>query len=131
MVGGDVLAEDAERRVAVALGQIAEHLVVGAVLLDDIDDVLEDARLADALGHGPGRLVRARGQFGFLQQTVAEVVQRRLGQARQFPLVRHRHQRQGAEILMRVVFDGLAGLEVFGGADAFDVGDAERLAAGS
>ena len=85
VVGRDLLAEDAERRVAVALGQIAEHLVVGAVLLDDVDDVLEDARFADALGHGPGRLVRARRQLGLLQQTVAQVAARRSGSGATIP----------------------------------------------
>ena len=103
--------------------QVAEHLVVGAVLLDDINHVLEDARFAHALGDGPGRLARARRQSRFLHQAVAEIKQCRLGQARQFPRARHRHQRQRAEIQMRIVFDRLTGLEVFGGADAFDVGD--------
>ena len=63
LVGRHLLAEDAQGRVAVAFGDVAEDLVVGAVLLDDVDHVLEDARLADALGHGPGRLVgRAAGR---------------------------------------------------------------------
>ena len=64
LVRRDLLAEDAEVRVAVALLHIAEDLVVGAVLLDDVDDVLEDARLADALGHGTRRLAGARRQGG-------------------------------------------------------------------
>ena len=51
LIRGDVFAEDAERRIAVALFQRAEDLIVGAVLLDDIDDVLEHARLAAALRH--------------------------------------------------------------------------------
>ena len=53
-LGVIALAEDAERRIAVASADISQNLVVGPVLLDDVDDVLEDARLADALGHGPG-----------------------------------------------------------------------------
>ena len=58
LVGRDPLAEDAECGVAVALGDVAEDLVVGAVLLDDVDDVLEDARLADALRHRARRVDR-------------------------------------------------------------------------
>ena len=42
-VGRDVLAEENDGRVAVALGQVAENLVVGAVLFDDVDDVLDAA----------------------------------------------------------------------------------------
>ena len=41
VVGRDLAAEQAQARVAVALGDIAEDLVVGAVLLDDVDDVLD------------------------------------------------------------------------------------------
>ena len=60
----DVLAEEREVRVAVALRQVAEHLVVGAVLADHVEDVLDRRRLADpardrrALG-APGRRVAA------------------------------------------------------------------------
>ena len=57
LVGRDLLAKCAERRRAVALREIAQNLIVGAVFLDDIHDVLEDAGLADTLGNGAGRLV--------------------------------------------------------------------------
>ena len=90
--------------------------------------MLEEARFAHALGDGPVRLARARWQSRFLHQAVAEIKQGGLGQARQFPRVRHSHQRQRAEIQVGVVFDRLTRLEVFGGADAFDVGDAQRFA---
>ncbi len=48
------VAHDEERRVLQRLP------VVGAVFLDEIDDVFEEARLACALGHGPRRLGRRR-----------------------------------------------------------------------
>ncbi len=48
------LAEDAEGGVAVALRHVTQHLVVRPVLLDDVDDVLEEAGLADALGDRHG-----------------------------------------------------------------------------
>ncbi|MCZ7640843.1 MAG: hypothetical protein M5U12_35175 [Verrucomicrobia bacterium] len=54
LVRSDAFAKDAKARVAPALGQRAEDLVVGPVLLDDVDDVLDEARLADALGDGAG-----------------------------------------------------------------------------
>ena len=40
-VRGDFLAEQGQRRVAVAARVVAQHLVVGAVLLDDEEDVLD------------------------------------------------------------------------------------------
>ncbi len=56
LVRRHALAEDAEARIAVAGWHIAQHLVVAAVFLDDIDDVLEHARFTDAFRH---RLWRA------------------------------------------------------------------------
>ena len=44
MVRRDVLAEHHERRLAIAARQIAEQLIVGAILLDDVDDVLDERR---------------------------------------------------------------------------------------
>ena len=43
MVGHDRLAQAAKLGVAVALRQVAEDLVVGPVLLDDVEDVLDRA----------------------------------------------------------------------------------------
>ena len=49
--------------VAFAGFDVAEDLIVGAVLLDDVDDMLEDGRLAVAFGHRAGRGVWAgRGE---------------------------------------------------------------------
>jgi len=41
LVRSDVLAIHGERRIAVTDSQIAEHLIVGAILLDDVDDVAD------------------------------------------------------------------------------------------
>ena len=46
MIRRDLGAEHGERRVAVTALQIAQHLIVGAVLFDDVDDVLEQRTLA-------------------------------------------------------------------------------------
>ena len=50
VVGRDRLGEQADARLAVALGHVAEDLVVGAVLLDDVDDVLDRRGVADLRG---------------------------------------------------------------------------------
>ena len=47
MIGRDPLGKNAKRRIAVALADIAEDLVVGPVFLDDIDAMLDRAGLAD------------------------------------------------------------------------------------
>ena len=46
LVGGDPLPKHAERGIAVTLWQITEYLIVGAVFLDDVDDVA-DPRIFD------------------------------------------------------------------------------------
>ena len=51
LIGSDLVAEDAEVWIAVAFLDVAEDLIVGAILLDDVDDVLDEARFADALGN--------------------------------------------------------------------------------
>src|ERR1051326_4197927 len=48
MIGSDGARKKFERTVAVALRQIAEDLIVGAVLFDDVDDVLEGRILRSA-----------------------------------------------------------------------------------
>ena len=58
MVGGDELRVDAQAGIAVALGHVPEHLVVGLVLLEDVKHVLENGRLAGMHRHwapAPGR----------------------------------------------------------------------------
>src|SRR6185295_5232794 len=58
VVRRDLAREEQERGVAIALGQIAEDLIVGAVLLDDVDDVLEGR--IDTRRPGAVPTVRAR-----------------------------------------------------------------------
>ncbi|KDN82231.1 hypothetical protein KCH_59400 [Kitasatospora cheerisanensis KCTC 2395] len=64
LVGRHVLAELGQRRVAVALRQVAEDLVVGAVLLDDQEDVLDRRRVADPVRDGHGLVLLAGGGLG-------------------------------------------------------------------
>src|SRR5215213_10538382 len=47
MIRRDLIAEEAERRIAVSFTEIAEDLVERAVFLDDVDDVLDGRRVAD------------------------------------------------------------------------------------
>ncbi len=55
MVRRDLLTVLTECRVPVALGHIAQHLVIRPVLLDDVDDVFERRRLPVPLGQRNGR----------------------------------------------------------------------------
>ena len=41
MVGRNSPREKDQRRVAVALAQVAENLIISAILFDDVDDVFE------------------------------------------------------------------------------------------
>ena len=128
LVGRDALAEDAEGRVAVALFHVAQHLVVGAVLLDDVDDVLEDARFAHALGHGARRLAGARRQGGLLEQRIAHVGQRRAGVGRQLAARRARSPAKASRGTgASCCRCSRAGSSAAGGSDAFEVGDVEQL----
>ena len=106
LVGRDLGPEDAQGRIAVAFGDVAEDLVVGPVLLDDVDDVLEDGRLADPFRDGSRRLVRPGRLPGLLQQRIAVVVQHLARQGRQFLGPGDGHQRQAAVVLMGIGFLG-------------------------
>ena len=69
MVGRHVAAEHHQRRVAVAPGQVAEDLVVGAVLLDDVEDVLDRRRArrpwwGSAVFSGCGASVSSLSEYG-------------------------------------------------------------------
>jgi hypothetical protein len=50
-VGGDLFPEQAEARVAVALLEVAQDLVVGAVLPDHVEHVLDGGRIAHPARH--------------------------------------------------------------------------------
>ena len=78
------LAENAQIRVAVAFAHVAKHLIVSAIFLDDIDDVLENAWLADAFWHRHSRLIFARQQFGLRQKRITQISQRDLREFLQF-----------------------------------------------
>ena len=41
MVGADVFLEETERRIALALSDIAQHLIVAAIFFDDIEHMLD------------------------------------------------------------------------------------------
>ena len=52
LIGDHVFRVGVERGLAVPLAQIAEHLIVGAILLDDVDDVLDGRAVAGAQRDG-------------------------------------------------------------------------------
>ena len=52
VVGRDLFREKAEARIAVAFLHVSEYLVVGAILLDDVDNVLDRTGVAHFLRDG-------------------------------------------------------------------------------
>ncbi len=87
LVGGDILTEHHQRWVAVAARHVAEDLVVGAVLLDDVDDVLDERRVARTHGHRERRLGwRGGGERGAFERQ-AVVLRDGEGVGRQLRLV--------------------------------------------
>src|SRR5258708_40291671 len=60
----DVAPEKNERRVAVAFRQVAEHLVVRAVLADDVHDMLDRRRAAGRRRHNGRCTSRERSPRG-------------------------------------------------------------------
>ena len=52
MIGDVVVGEDVEFGIAVALGEVTEELVVGAVFFDDVDDVFDERGIAELFGNG-------------------------------------------------------------------------------
>src|SRR5438876_3049327 len=91
MIRRNILSEENQAWIAIALFQIAEHLVVGAVLFDDVDHVLEMrvclgvTLLAPSVcGFNPLRVVRQLSQSSvFIQDSqraiqLSEVVRRML-----------------------------------------------------
>ena len=125
LVRSDVFAENAERRVAIAFLDVTEDLVVSPVLLDDIDDVLEHAWLADALRHRTRRLVGPRRQSRGLNRGMTEVVQRRPRMVYQLPPRRHGDERERSEILAGLELRLLARFKLLRRAKALDVRDAK------
>ena len=59
-IGRDVASVHHECGVACALADVAQHLIVRAVLLDDVHDVVDERTLAGTLGNRPRRDVCAR-----------------------------------------------------------------------
>src|SRR5262249_42128264 len=53
LVGSHVLAKDTQILAAISFSNVAEHLVVSPVLLDDINHMLDERRLAHSFRHGP------------------------------------------------------------------------------
>ena len=90
----DLLAEQAQVRVAVAPLEVAEDLVVGAVLADDVEDVLDGRRIAHLPRDRRGASRRRRREHARARQRREAVdgLRHRLQRGG----VRHRHDRQRA-----------------------------------
>ena len=75
LVGGDPVAENAQGGVSVPGWHIPQHLVIGAVLLHEINHMLEHARLPRPLRHRAGRLTGPWLQRRCLEPRVMHVPQ--------------------------------------------------------
>src|SRR6478672_4103826 len=87
MVGRERLAKDREMRIAIADIQVTEHLVVGAVLLDDENDVLHSLAEFGHAGLG-SRAFRATRQTYVLRDLQSGRSERTLGGQRKLEKAR-------------------------------------------
>ena len=60
VIGRDILREETERGITVALGQVAQDLVVGSVFLDDVNHVAQRCDIAGLLRHNRAGFVTRR-----------------------------------------------------------------------
>ncbi len=44
-IGSDVFAEKRQRFISISFGHVAQNLIVGSILFDDVDDVLNGRRM--------------------------------------------------------------------------------------
>ena len=74
MIGRNKCRVNAKVRIAVALWQIAKHLVIGFVFLEDVEDVLKHGRLAHSGGNGHGCLAGAEQELRLLDLRHAAIL---------------------------------------------------------
>ena len=103
LVGRHLAPEDAQARVAVGLREVAEDLVVGAVLLEHVDDVLDRRGFANLAWHRPRPHARSRARRRrALRLRHARVAQRTFGPLRERRRVEARDARERAALVRRV-----------------------------
>ena len=73
VIGGDVPRIDAQAGIAVALGHVPEHLVVGLVLFENIEHVLKDRWLTRVRRHRHGQLAGQGRLLGLLDLADAAI----------------------------------------------------------
>ncbi len=124
-------AEHGQRGIAVAGGHVAEHLVVGAVLADNQEHVLDQRRLADMRRDRDrgGIRVRGAGRGDVGLQVPVVVLAHLLGEGLELRgELGQRDQADGAVVLVGVVAgDAVVGLKRVARADALVVGDDELV----
>src|SRR5262245_29235628 len=75
LIGRKAFAENAKRRIAVALSDIAEYLIVSPIFLNNVNNMFEHTWLADAFRHRARRSIRTRRQCRFLEERITHVGQ--------------------------------------------------------
>jgi len=84
LVYRNIGAENAKVGIAASFLMRPENLVVSAVLLDHVDHMFDGARLADALGNRPRRLIFTGRQGGLGNTAAAHVFGRAFRQLGEF-----------------------------------------------
>src|SRR4051794_19812631 len=102
LIWSNARAEDTQRSITLALRQVSQYLVVGAIFLNDVNDVLDGAGFADAFGHRTRRLARANRREGFGEAVAAIVLINQSRQSRQVAFFRKRYERNRAKVRMRI-----------------------------
>ncbi len=100
LIGRHAFAKDAKPRIAVAFLDVPQDLIVGAVFLDQINDMFEDRRFADAFGHGAWWLTGPGRQKHILFHGATIVAKHGQGLQFQLRFVRQGNERKRAEVLM-------------------------------
>src|SRR5208282_3608397 len=119
-----------QRRVAMAGGYVAQNLIIGAVFTDDHEHMLDRRRIADLGREGNwfGLRVATRGRLDILDQIPVVVLGNLLRHPLQGRVTGDGDDADGAIVLVRVVVaDAIVALERIPRADAFVVGNDERV----
>ena len=127
LIGGKFFAEDTERWIAIAGRNIAEHLIVSPIFFNDIDYVLDLARLADALGdHALGlmRTGRLEGEINLIPVIIGPDGS---GEGAKVLGLGNWDERQGAVVLVGIELRGARGLTRAARPVALDIGDVDGL----
>ena len=117
----------AEEGIAVACVDIPEDLVIGAVFLDNVNDVFDERGLSHALRDYAGRLVGPGGQHCCGEPCVTHIQQRNGRHVRKGISGGDGDDGNGSEEVLGIELHFLPGLEQFARTDSLDICHADRF----